>query len=502
MSFVRDVLGFERFALNDMLKTIRKDPERLLVGALDPFSTRIWNKTGIGKDWEPVVDQWGGPYSGNSLGGGTGGVYGRAQAAGVPTGPGGQMHEAARTIAGIFAGGYGAGKLPSFGGGGSMAQGQGPKWLQNMMGNSPWRTPPFFPTGATPPFVPGPTPGPSMPSVSTASPSRFQGPAWLQKFAGGLNRVGGSFAGPDSPYLTADENAARRQQQQMAIAGALLSAARPVPRGTSSPIGDLGAAMQAAQQSGDQFTADALRAKLMQAQIASANQGSAAPSAIREMQALGYPLTPEGFKEYNAAQGTKGTTINLADKLNEPIPIAQLDTVRLPDGTTPPIGTTYSEARAMGARVLSTADQQRTQQADQALGILNQLEELAIGPDGVFTEVEPGLANRAASAIQFGLDMLEQKDPRASQFADMSKATLAPFIKFLGETGSLAQGDVERALGLVPRIFPLPDTGEVAKEKLDALREIITRGVRNMNSVKRQSEEIPELPPGFTLDPE
>ena len=108
------------------------------------------------------------------------------------------------------------------------------------------------------------------------------------------------------------------------------------------------------------------------------------------MQKLGYPLTPEGFEAYNKAQGTRGTTINIGEELNKPIPIAQLDTVRLPDGTTPPIGTTFSEARQMGAKVLSAEDQKRTQQADQALGILNQLEELAIGENGVCSS--PALA--------------------------------------------------------------------------------------------------------------
>jgi hypothetical protein len=98
--------------------------------------------------------------------------------------------------------------------------------------------------------------------------------------------------------------------------------------------------------------------------------------------------------------------------------------------------------------------------------------------------------------------MLTQNDPRASQFHDMSQATLAPFIKFLGETGSLAQGDVQRAIGLLPRIFPLPDTGEVARDKIAELEEIITRGVNKMNSVTRQSENLPPLPDGFTLDPE
>jgi hypothetical protein len=329
-------------------------------------------------------------------------------------------------------------------------------------------------------------------------------PKWLQKASGGFNNVMGRLSGPDDPNLNAQENDARKQQAQMAMIGQLLQGAAPRPKGTGSPLADFGSAMMAGQQAGNQFSADALRAQLMKAQIAQAQQqqGPQDPSDIRAMQALGYPLTPEGFKQYNADQAKPGTTINIGEKLAEPIPIAQLDTVRLPDGTTPPIGTTYQQARDMGAKVLSAEDQKRTVQADQALGILNQLEELAIGPEGVFNEVQPGLANRAAAALDFGLEMLTQNDPRASQFHDMSQATLAPFIKFLGETGSLAQGDVQRAIGLLPRTFPLPDTGEVAREKIAELREIITRGVTKMNSVSRQSKDVPPPPPGFIVDPE
>jgi hypothetical protein len=370
------------------------------------------------------------------------------------------------------------------------------------------------PSWSTPPFNPSAVPtGRGLPQLGGAGvsvvsqapkppPSLGKGPQWLQKFAGGFDKFMGGMAGPANPNLSPQDQQAQQQRQRMAMQAALLQSAAPRAQGTGSPLADFGSAMFASQQAGDQFSADALRAQLMKAQMAQAQQGAQDPSTIREMQALGYPLTPEGFKEYNAAQARPGTTINIGDEMNKPIPIAQLDTVRLPDGTTPPIGTTFGQARDMGAKVLSAEDQKRTIQADQALGILNQLEEMAIGPDGVFNEVAPGLANRAASAIDFGLNMLTQNDPRASQFHDMSQATLAPFIKFLGETGSLAQGDVQRAIGLLPRIFPLPDTGEVARDKIAELREIITRGVTKMNSVSRQSEDIPPPPPGFTLDPE
>jgi hypothetical protein len=370
-----------------------------------------------------------------------------------------------------------------------------------------WSTPPFnpsaVPTGRGLPQLGGA--GVSVVSQAPKPPPSFgKGPQWLQKFAGGFDKFMGGMAGPANPNLSPQDQQAQQQRQRMAMQAALLQSAAPRAQGTGSPLADFGSAMFASQQAGDQFSADALRAQLMKAQTAQAQQqqGPQDPSTIREMQALGYPLTPEGFKQFNADQAKAGTTINIGDEMNKPIPIAQLDTVRLPDGTTPPIGTTFGQARDMGAKVLSAEDQKRTIQADQALGILNQLEEMAIGPDGVFNEVAPGLANRAASAIDFGLNMLTQNDPRASQFHDMSQATLAPFIKFLGETGSLAQGDVQRAIGLLPRIFPLPDTGEVARDKIAELREIITRGVTKMNSVSRQSEDIPPPPPGFTLDPE
>jgi hypothetical protein len=351
----------------------------------------------------------------------------------------------------------------------------------------PWATPPFNPNAPPTRAATGGLPLPAATSAvapptpySSASP---QGPKWLQKFGSGVNRVMGGLTGPANPNLTPQEQEMMRQHQMRMMAGTLLANSGPRPQGTQGAFEPFGQAMIAGQ-------------------MAQAQAGAQDPSTIREMQALGYPLTPEGFKEYNAAQARPGTTINIGEEMNKPIPIAQLDTVRLPNGQTPPIGTTFAEARAMGAQVLSAEDQKRTIQADQALGILNQLEELAIGPDGVFNEVQPGLANRAGSAIQFGLDMLSQNDPRASQFHDMSQATLAPFIKFLGETGSLATGDVQRAIGLLPRIFPLPDTGEVARDKIAELKEIITRGVSKMNSVSRQSDQVPSPPPGFTLDPE
>lgn len=116
MSFVSDVLGFESFHLKDMWNKVRKDPERLLLGAVDPASSKLWSKV-TGKDYEPIVDQMGGAYGGHTFsafGAKDGGVYQRAREAGIDTKAGGGMHDAAHVISALFAGNGLAG---GFGGG-------------------------------------------------------------------------------------------------------------------------------------------------------------------------------------------------------------------------------------------------------------------------------------------------------------------------------------------------------------------------------------------------
>lgn len=151
MSTLGDILGFEKFHLKDMWKKVKKDPERLLLGAVDPFATRMWNQTGIGKDWEPIVDQMGGAYGGNALTlGDTGeGVYGRAREAGVPTAAGAGMHDIAHLISSMFAGNYGAGKLPAIPGMDKL--GGGGMQLPGGKGGAQSRMPPPIPFMRTQP---------------------------------------------------------------------------------------------------------------------------------------------------------------------------------------------------------------------------------------------------------------------------------------------------------------------------------------------------------------
>lgn len=97
MSFFGDVVDFESFNLGEMWNKIRKDPERIFIGAADPFSSSVWGSV-LGKDYEPIVDQYGGASSD---------TYDKAQEQGINTGPGATMHGIARTIASFY-GGQGA----------------------------------------------------------------------------------------------------------------------------------------------------------------------------------------------------------------------------------------------------------------------------------------------------------------------------------------------------------------------------------------------------------
>lgn len=199
-------------------------------------------------------------------------------------------------------------------------------------------------------------------------------------------------------------------------------------------------------------------------------------------------LISQGVSKERALESLqKGTTINVGDnKLDEPIPIPQIQNVRLPDGKSVPIGTTFRQAKESGAQVLSTDEQSRVQQTDSALAILDTLEGLATGPEGIFQQIEPGAINRGAAAIQFALEDLTQEDPKVSRFRDLSAGTLTSFVRLLGEKGSLSDGDVKRAISLLPStgsvaMAQLPDTRDVAKQKLRDLRQIIYRGVSNLN---------------------
>lgn len=115
MSWLGNLGQFELFNLKGMANQVKDNPARLLYGAADPFSTKVWNKI-LGRDDKPLIDQWGGAAEHR---------YEDAENAGIDTGAGRTGHNIAKAVASFYAGGYGADKAGGLLGGTQAAGGGG-----------------------------------------------------------------------------------------------------------------------------------------------------------------------------------------------------------------------------------------------------------------------------------------------------------------------------------------------------------------------------------------
>ena len=125
MSSLGDLNEFVKYARNSAWDTIKKNPARLLYGAVDPASTWAWNKV-LGRDDKPILNQLGSPMGGGGMGlNKNGGVYADARRDGLSRGEVGQgqtFFGIGDTIAGIY-GGSALGSAAGLGEGGSTANG-------------------------------------------------------------------------------------------------------------------------------------------------------------------------------------------------------------------------------------------------------------------------------------------------------------------------------------------------------------------------------------------
>lgn len=100
-----NALRFSKFNLSDQWGKIKQNPERVFTGAMDPASTKVWNKafdwtapiTGIHKHYDnSMVDQFGGPPPD---------TYQKAEAQGIPTAQAKTANAIARAVVAAYAGG-------------------------------------------------------------------------------------------------------------------------------------------------------------------------------------------------------------------------------------------------------------------------------------------------------------------------------------------------------------------------------------------------------------
>ena len=197
---------------------------------------------------------------------------------------------------------------------------------------------------------------------------------------------------------------------------------------------------------------------------------------------LGLGLTQ---KEALDNQGGPEVVVNVGTE-DEEIPHTELRYMVDPGtGLTPEPGTTRQEARELGA-VFVTPTQRKALDAASTFGpVFDQLTELALGESGVFTGIEPGFLNRLGEAWRLALMSFSREDPRPELYDSIVNGAIVPFIKQLGATGALSDLEMQNGIALFPQIrgdFFLPDTREEAIRKLMLVRDILQKGLLDLQA--------------------
>jgi hypothetical protein len=158
---------------------------------------------------------------------------------------------------------------------------------------------------------------------------------------------------------------------------------------------------------------------------------------------------------------------------DRPIPPAQLPLYKSVDGKMPPPGTTLREIQQKGYKQVSDEEQKAEVSQRGAYAVLDRMDELV---DKTFPKT--GLMNRISGGGGVMLNKFTQENPDAIMYESIKAGTLGPMIRALGDRGALAEGDVERAIKLLPILQPtptqpIPDSKEIAKQKLKQIRDIL-----------------------------
>ena len=130
---------------------------------------------------------------------------------------------------------------------------------------------------------------------------------------------------------------------------------------------------------------------------------------------------------------------------------------------------------------------------------------MAVGEDGVFVDnggslLTSNVLSRLGNGIANGLGSMlgTEQSVRREIFTETARGSISRLVKSMGEAGNLSDGDVSRALSLIPELGATPDTEAKARAKLTELRKIIAQGVSRLGGSRGEDEAI-DLGGGVTL---
>ena len=163
--------------------------------------------------------------------------------------------------------------------------------------------------------------------------------------------------------------------------------------------------------------------------------------------------------------------------LHKPLPASDIvHYVHPQTGERPPPGMTLYDVIRGGYQVQSTNEQNRGVDSKGAFAMVDRLDEL-VGKVWGKGQGDEGAAWRIATGAEWAKQRVDQSNLSLSAYDSFIQGSVAPLIRSLGEKGTLATEDVQRALAFLPntgREAPyLPDTPQLAKEKLSQLRNLL-----------------------------
>lgn len=154
---------------------------------------------------------------------------------------------------------------------------------------------------------------------------------------------------------------------------------------------------------------------------------------------------------------------------------ARMASSMLPGDVTPTsilglAGKFQEQAQAGGLSSTQAQAMQKVGTAEQLISILSKR----------FMETSPSqfgpMARLGGGLKRFGAKI--GVSPAAiKSYEDFSKGTIGPIVRSLGEVGALSEGDVQRALNLVPN---LSDTPEEANRKMSDLMQVLQISKQNI----------------------
>jgi hypothetical protein len=210
------------------------------------------------------------------------------------------------------------------------------------------------------------------------------------------------------------------------------------------------------------------------AELRRLDEASRTRTAVTAAQAPYLPMTP--------GAGPAGTA---APEAAAPIPSATAQATGGRPVSPPMPGESAFGYKTRIERSEPTAAEKNREMAGMTIeGILNRLETLIDA--GAFEGVGEGLLGRAAGAVTQGVSSARQSNQALEMYESLKEGVLANPVRFMGDVGTLNEGDIQRARNLFGRAKPgfegsmnplnwvvLPDTPTTARNKIQQFRELI-----------------------------